>query len=67
MTAQEARDLGYAVVAASPFEVGLVKNGQGIRTWFNESFPGEMPTLDHPLIQTAININECLCQSASST
>lgn len=60
MTIEEAEKLGYQVVMASPFEVGLVKNGQGIRTWFSQSFDMKLPTLDHPKIQQAIEINEGL-------
>jgi hypothetical protein len=62
MTESEARALGYEVVAASKFEVGLVKNGRGIRTWWNNEFDsfldGKLPGLDHPLIQRAINIDQ---------
>ena len=66
MTIQEAEKLGYEVIAASPFEVGLVKNGKGIRTWFSQSFDwpgvkswsGKLPNLDHPEIQRAIAITE---------
>lgn len=58
MTATEAQQLGYRVIAASHFEVGLVQHDQGIRTWFSQSFDCRMPTLDHPLIQEAIRVNE---------
>lgn len=58
MTAKEAKALGYEVVAASNFEVGLVKNGRGIRTWFCQDFDRKLPSLDHPLIQEAIRITE---------
>ena len=58
MTTQESKKIGYKVIAASPFEVGLVKNGKGIRTWFSQSFDGKLPTMDHPKIQEAIRINE---------
>lgn len=58
MTAKEAKELGYEVVAASPFEVGLVKNGKGIRTWFCQEFDRKLPSLDHPEIQRAIKITE---------
>lgn len=57
----DAEDKGYAVIAASPFEVGLTKNGQGIRTWFANDFGGELPELSHPLVQKAIKINEEFC------
>ena len=49
---------GYEVVAASHFEVGLIKDGKGVRTWFCQDFDGKLPTLDHPKIQEAIRINE---------
>lgn len=54
----EAERLGYKLVKASEFEVGLVKNGRGIRTWWAKEFGGKMPTLDHPLVQEAIRITE---------
>lgn len=50
--------LGYKVIAASPFEVGLTKNGKGIRTWWCRAFGCKMPPLDHPEIQHAIRLNE---------
>ena len=58
MTALDAKKLGYEIVAASVCEVGLVKNGLGIRTWFCQDFERELPGLDHPEIQRAIAINE---------
>ena len=58
MTIQQAQDLGYALIKASPFEVGLLKNGRGIRTWFAQDFGGRMPKLDHSLVQEAIRLNE---------
>lgn len=58
MTSKEAKNLGYKIVAASPFEVGLVKNGKGIRTWWAQDFNGKMPALNHPEIQKAIAITE---------
>ena len=58
MTAQEAKKLGYNVIAASAFEVGLVKNGRGIRTWFCRDFDGKLPPLNHPEIQRAIATTE---------
>jgi len=62
MTSSDAAKLGYRVVPASPFEVGLIKNGRGIRTWFARDFDGKLPPLDHPKIQQAIEINEALCK-----
>lgn len=58
MTTQEATALGYEVVRASDYEVGLVKNGKGIRTWWCHSFDGKLPALDHPKIQNTISIQE---------
>tara|TARA_R110002126_G_scaffold107508_5_gene242962 strand:+ start:3987 stop:4175 length:189 start_codon:yes stop_codon:yes gene_type:complete len=58
MKIQEAEKLGYKVIAASSFEVGLIKGDRGIRTWFSQDFDRKLPPLDHPLIQKAININE---------
>lgn len=58
MTIDEAKALGYSVKPASPFEVGLIKNGKGIKTWWAKDFGGKMPKLDHSLIQEAIRINE---------
>jgi hypothetical protein len=58
MTIEEAKALGYEVVKASPFEVGLVKNGKGIRTWFCQDFDRRLPDLDHPKIQEAIQRTE---------
>lgn len=59
MTVEEAQALGYEVVIASPFEIGLVKNGQGIRTWWGSDF-GHVPALDHPIVQKAIEITESM-------
>lgn len=58
ITKEEASALGYEVVAASPFEVGLIKNGKGIRTWFCQYFDRKLPELDHPLIMESIMIME---------
>jgi hypothetical protein len=58
MTAKEAKALGYAVIKASPYEVGLVRNGKGIRTWWARDFGGKLPKLDHSLIQEAIRACE---------
>lgn len=49
---------GYKVVAASFFEVGLVKDGRGIKTWWARDFGFKLPGLDHPLIQDAIRAQE---------
>jgi hypothetical protein len=43
-----ARANGYRLIKASAFEVGLVKDGVGIRTWFASTFDGKMPPLSHP-------------------
>lgn len=58
MSIEEAESKGYKVIAASPFEVGLVRNGQGIRTWWANEFDCKLPKLDHPEIQRAIQITE---------
>lgn len=58
MTAQQAQALGYEVIAASPFEVGLVKNGKGIRTWWSQEFDGRLPGMDHPTIMESIILME---------
>ena len=58
MTAQEAEKLGYQVVRASPSEVGITKNGEGIRTWWAKDFEGKLPALEHPLILKAIETHE---------
>lgn len=58
MTKEEAKALGYEVIAASPFEVGLIKRGKGCRTWFCQDFDRKLPELDHPLIQEAIRVRE---------
>ena len=58
MTADEARRLGYSLMEASPFEVGLLKNGRGLRTWWAQTFDCIMPTLDHPIVLEAIELNE---------
>jgi hypothetical protein len=60
MTAEDAKALGYEVIAASPFEVGLVKNGKGLRTWWCKTFEGKLPPLDHPIIMEHIAIQESL-------
>lgn len=58
MTIKEAQAKGYAVIKASPFEVGLLRNGNGVRTWFARDFGGKLPKLDHSLISEAIRIHE---------
>lgn len=54
MTREQAAALGYSVIKASPHEVGLLKNGKGIRTWFCQDFDRKLPALDHPIIVEAI-------------
>lgn len=60
MTKKEAEIRGYKVIAASPFEVGLIKGEKGIRTWFwfCQDFDRKLPPLDHPEILRAIEVNE---------
>ena len=67
MTTQEAEAKGYKLVDASPFEVGLVFNGQGIRTWWAKdlwSKDYDEPTLEHPKVQEAIRITEDMLHEA---
>lgn len=54
MTIEQAKALGYEVIKASSHEVGLLKNGKGIRTWFCQDFDRRLPELSHPLIVEAI-------------
>jgi len=35
-----------------------LKNNRGARTWSARSFDGKKPSLDHPLVQKAIEIEE---------
>lgn len=58
MTAKEAYQIGYRVIAASPFEVGLTKDGRGLRTWFSQEFDRKIPSLDHHVIQECIRNHE---------
>lgn len=67
MTSKQATKLGYRVIAASPFEVGLTKNGKGVRTWFCQELDRKIPSLDHPEIKRAITINEEMEQKYGNT
>ena len=58
MTADEARELGYGLIKASPIEVGLVYKGKGLKTWWASHFGGILPPLDHPDVMEAIGIWE---------
>lgn len=58
ITAEEVRRLGYEVTRASACEVGLVKNGKGIRTWWCADFDRRLPGLDHPTILRAVALVE---------
>lgn len=58
MTKEQAQALGYRVVVAGPFEIGLVKGDQGCRTWWGNDFQWRMPELDHPWIMDAILAQE---------
>lgn len=58
MTADEAKAAGYEVIKASAFEVGLVKNGVGLRTWWSQDFDRKLPDLSHPLILECIERTE---------
>lgn len=44
----------YELIKASPYEVGLLRNGRGMRTWWAKEFDCKMPDLSHPLVQEAI-------------
>ncbi len=51
-------DDGYRVVWASAFEVGLLYNGKGLRTWWASEFDGQLPSFNHPKVREAITIND---------
>ena len=65
MTRQEAEALGYAVIAASSFEVGLIKGDKGIMTWFCQDFDRVLPPLDHPKIMRTIEVHEAILHGLS--
>lgn len=54
------KDEGWEVIKASPFEVGLIKDGKGIRTWWAKDFDCNLPTFDHPIIQKCIQDHEAI-------
>jgi hypothetical protein len=58
MSSEEAKFLGYEVFRVSDIEVGLCKNGVGIRTWWASDFERIIPTLDHPKILACISARE---------
>lgn len=61
MTEEEAKAAGYEVVFASPYEVGLLYKGKGVRTWWTNQLhrsANTLPPITHPKIQEAIRINE---------
>lgn len=64
MTTEEAVALGYTVVMASLCEVGLVKGGGGVRTWWCSDFDHKLPGLDHPRILEFIERHEKYLNSA---
>jgi hypothetical protein len=66
MTAKEAKALGYSVVKASPFEVGLLHKGKGVKTWFARDFGGKLPKLDHSIIRETVILHECLLAEMKS-
>jgi hypothetical protein len=59
-TREEAEQLGYRVIKASAFEVGLVKGDKGVKTWWNQDFDRKLPDLGHPKILEAVAANENL-------
>ena len=71
MTAKEAEELGYEVIVASPFEVGLVKKfdcgRKGVRTWWCSDFDRKLPPIDHPVILETIEINEKMLKLPNDT
>lgn len=60
MTREEAEQLGYRVIKASPFEVGLVKGDEGLKTWWCSNFNRKLPDLGHPKILEAVAAHEAL-------
>jgi hypothetical protein len=48
----------YTIEHASPFELGLICDGKGVRTWWANSFDGQFPQITHPKIQAAIETHE---------
>jgi len=55
----------YEIKRASAFEVGLLCDGKGVRTWWANSFATahdaasvEFPDISHPIIQSAIRGHE---------
>lgn len=55
---EEAEQLGYKVIEASAFEVGLVKGEQGVKTWWCQDFDRKLPDLGHPTILATVAIHE---------
>ena len=51
---KDATSKGYSLTKASPYEVGLLHKGHGVRTWWVRDFGGKMPKLDHAMVQEAI-------------
>lgn len=66
MNAREAKVLGYEVVKASPYEVGLVHKGKGVKTWWARDFGGKLPKLDHSIIRETIILHESLLAEMKS-
>lgn len=58
MTREEAEQLGYRVIKASDFEVGLVKGDKGVRTWWAQDFDRKLPDLGHHRILRAAQAYE---------
>lgn len=58
MSTDQATALGYQIAYISAMEIGLTKNGKGVRTWWANQFENQYPNLRHALIQEAIAINE---------
>ena len=49
---------GYTLIQASPFEVGLLYNGEGVRTWWVADFQCRMPELTDQRVAEAIKAHQ---------
>lgn len=60
ITEQWCLDNGYQLIQASPFEVGLIKDGRGIRTWWASEFDGQMPDFTNEKVLAIVRAHEQL-------
>jgi hypothetical protein len=60
ITEQWCLDNGYQLIQASPFEVGLIKDGRGIRTWWASEFDGQMPDFKNEKVLAIVRAHEQL-------